>query len=193
MNEAGAESTLTLLTEDNVKLDEYIKSCIADAVSIIIQNSPFRCVNKKSGVATLTNNGNTGYITLPDDFISLIAFKINSWKRMCGFAYPIDSEEYRSQSDYTMNGINKPICFISYSNTGQILLYYAKGTKNTDAIETFVYEAKYNSTDGISLNSSDPLAQAVCYMTASLVYSIFENINTAKEMQTIAINLISKK
>ena len=47
MNEAGEEAKLSLLSEDTVNLDEYIKSSIPDAVNIVIANSPVRCVNKK--------------------------------------------------------------------------------------------------------------------------------------------------
>ena len=38
MNEIGDEDSLTLLSEDTVKLDEYIKSVIPDAVNIVIEN-----------------------------------------------------------------------------------------------------------------------------------------------------------
>lgn len=197
MNEAGEESKLSLLSEDTVKLDEYIKSAIPDAVNIIIANSPVRCVNKKSNISpTLTSNENgMGYIVLPDDYVSLIAFKIAGWKRMVAVAYPIESEEYKMQcNEYTRSGIHKPMCFLSYNSAGdKILEFYATGTLPSSKIDTFVYEGRYDSTTGLDLSSNDPLSSAVCYMCASLVYSIFENENTAKEMQTISLKLIPRK
>lgn len=196
MNEAGEEAKLSLLSEDTVKLDEYIKSAIPDAVNIIIANSPVRCVNKKLGPTSGVVSGDNGreYIILPDDYVSLIAFKLSGWKRMVAVLYPITSEEYKIQSnEFTRSGTHKPMCFLNYSKTGQrILEYYAIGTANPTVVDTFVYEGKYESEEGIDLSTNDPLAIAICYMCASLVYSIFENEKTAKEMQIISLNLIPK-
>lgn len=47
LNEIGEEETLSLLSEDTVKIEEYIKVVIPDAVSLVQMNSPVRCVNKK--------------------------------------------------------------------------------------------------------------------------------------------------
>lgn len=193
MNEVGEESKLSLLSEDTVKLEEYIKSVIPDAVDIIIANSPERCVNKKSGGSIETMEGNeSGYIVLPEDYVSLIAFKLIGWKKIVAIAYPITSEEYKVQcNEYTRSGLNKPMCFLSYNAKGRILEYFPSITSGSK-IETFFYESRYNSKEGLNLSSNDPLAISVCYMCASLVYSIFENEKTAKEMQTISLNLIPK-
>ena len=48
MKEKGEEQSLSLLSEDTLKLDDYIKAVIADAVSFVQSNSHVRCVNKKS-------------------------------------------------------------------------------------------------------------------------------------------------
>lgn len=194
MNEAGEEVKLSLLSEDTVNLDEYIKSSIPDAVNIVIANSPVRCVNKKQSAQKAVSTGSgSGYVILPDDFITLIAFKLNGWKRMVSVLYPITSEEYKVQcNEYTRSGVNKPMCFLNYNSSGQkILEYYSSGI-TSPIIDTFVYEGEYRSDEGISLSANDPLAQSICYMCASLVYSIFENEKTAKEMQTISLNLIPK-
>ena len=52
LNEIGEEETLSLLSEDTVKIEEYIKAVIPDAVSLVQMNSPVRCVNKKNGVSS---------------------------------------------------------------------------------------------------------------------------------------------
>lgn len=196
MNETGEDTNLSLLEEDTIKLDEYIKSVIAEAINIIISNSPVRCVNKKSGNNLTINktDNDSGYINLPNDYISLIAFKITGWKRISVNVYNPDSEEYKAQcNDFTRAGIYKPICISNYKNGERILEYYAVGTDPNPSIETFIYEAQYDRTVGLNLNMNDPLVDSICYMCASLVYSIFENEKTAKEMQTISINLIPKK
>ena len=194
MNEIGEDSNYSLLDEDTIKIDEYIKSCIPDAVAMAINNSPNRCVNPKSSTtSTVTNNQDgTGSIELPDDFISLVAFKMNGWKRIVSKAYTLDSDEYKQQMNpATRAGKNKPVCILSYNGTGKRTLeYYSIGKQETPTVSIFVYEAAYNAVNGLNLTESDAIYGAVCYLTASLVYSIFENPATAKEMQAVAINLI---
>lgn len=195
MNEIGEESNPSLLDEDTIKIDEYIKKCIGDALSLIILNSERRGINPKkdSSIKPVSNNDGTGYIVLPSDFVRLLAFKMEGWNRTVSKTFPIDSEEAKQQSNlYTRGGKNKPVCVLSYSPEGEkILEYYSLGSEEEHTISQFVYEAAYDSETGINVSSSDPIFYALCYMTASLVYSIFENPNTAKEMQTIAINYIN--
>lgn len=195
MNEIGEDTNSSLLDEDTIKIDEYIKSCIGDALSLIILNSGIKSINPKKDTGTKANKNDdgSGYIILPDDFVKLLAFKMNGWKRAVSVAYPLDSEEAKRQANiYTRGGENKPICLLSYSPEGEkILEYYSLGSEADHTISLFVYEAAYDSESGINVSSSDPIFYALCYMAASLVYSIFENPNTAKEMQTIAINYIN--
>lgn len=195
MNEIGEDANTSLLEEDTIKIDEYIKSCIPEAVALVIQNSPNRCVNPKSSTsASVTNNGDgTGYVLVPADYISLVAFKMAGWKRIVSKAHDLGSEVHKAQGNpATRAGKYKPVCVLSYNKTGdKVLEYYSIGKEDTPTVEMFVYESKYNESDGLNMESGNPLFGAVCYMCASLVYSIFENPNTAQQMQTIAINLIN--
>lgn len=187
MNEIGEEASLSLLSEDTVKMDEYIKSVIPDAVNIIIENCPNRCVNRKTDTTTQVSDG---VIIKPDDYVRLIALQLTGWKRMVSLTYPIGSKQYKLQTnEFTTAGVNKPVAIDSYTADKQILLCYPKES----SIALFVYEAKYNSADGLKLDSSDPVAIAVCYMCASLVYSIFENQNTAKEMRDLSLSMLVQK
>jgi hypothetical protein len=188
MNEIGEEENLSLLSEDTVKIEEYIKSIIPDAVNIIIENCPNRCVNRKNPDKTTINSG---IITLPEDYVKLIALQLSNWKRMVSKTYPLDSEKYKQQTNQcTTAGVNKPVV-IDYFNGGKPSLLCFPPENN---ISLFVYEAKYNSVDGLSgLNSNDPVAISICYMCASLVYSIFENQNSAKQMSDISLGLLTQQ
>lgn len=186
MNEIGDEDSLTLLSEDTVKLDEYIKSVIPDAVNIVIENCPSRCVNRKSPTVSITN----GSISLPSDFVRLVSLQLTGWKRAVTKSYPIGSEEYKVQAnEFTTAGVHNPVAISSYK-AGPILLCYPIES----SVDSFVYEAAYNSTDGLSLlSSSDPVAISVCYMCASLVYMIFENAASAKNMRDQALDLLTQQ
>jgi len=190
MNEAGNDVTLGLLSEDTISLDEYIRSVIPDAVNIMIENSPFRCVNRKSATADISESDGAGIIVIPKDYVSLIALQLSGWKRIVSKTFELASEEYKVNANlYTKAGANKPVVFNSYNGDDRVLECYP-GEK---AISLFVYEARYKSTDGLALDPNDPVAIAVCYMCASLVYGIFENDTTSKVMSATAINLLPKK
>lgn len=193
MNEIGEEETnSSLLDEDTIKIDQYIESCIGDALAMIVLKSAIP-VNPKKGTSNpVNNNDGTGYIVLPDDFLKLIAFKMEGWKRTVSEAFPLDSEKAKQQSnEYTRGGNNKPVCVLSYSPEGKKVLEYYSVTGSNHTVSVFVYEASYEPSSGINMKSSDAVFYALCYMTAGLVYSIFENQATAEEMQKIAINYIN--
>lgn len=197
LNEIGEEETLSLLSEDTVKIEEYIKVVIPDAVSLVQMNSPVRCVNKKNGVSSdatvISDSEGKCLIPVPDDFVSLIAIKLSNWKRTCIVAFDLNSEEYKQQcNSYTRVGSYKPVCIMGYNNSGnRVLMLYS--AKSDSKLEMFVYEAKYTLGTDLDIDQNEPVSQAICYMAASLVYSIFENKVTSQEMRNIAVSLIPQK
>ena len=188
MNEKGEEQTLTLLSEDTLNLEDYIKVVLADAVSFVQSNCTARCVNKKS-IIPPENNSAISSIGVPSDFVSLVAVKLSSWKRTCVLLHSLESEEYKRQcNQYTQSGNNQPVCVLGFDNTGsRSFLLYPSGS----ALNYLVYEGAYDG-NGRSLDESDPIIAAICYKAASLVYSIFENKNTAQLMHEIGISYIPK-
>lgn len=206
LNEIGEEASLTLLAQDTVKITEYIRSAIPDAVAYVQLHSPVRCVNKKeySGSSTLSTDSD-GFIriVLPDDYVQLIAVKLSTWKRVATVAYPYDTQEYYAQAnEYTRSGDYKPVVVEGWKMVTSGGSTAAKKTLELTSsiaaptLEMLLYEGKYVSADSgdvLPLAATDPIALAVCYMTASLVYSYFENKNTADEMQRIATALIPQE
>jgi len=192
MNEIGEDNNESLLDEDIIKMDDYIESCIGDALSLVILNST-KPVNPKKCTTNATSNGDgTGYVVLPDDFVKLISFRMSDWKRSVSEAFPLDSEKAKEQANvYSRGTKNKPVCVLSYSPDGKKIIEYYSTSATSPSVSVFVYEASYDGSSDINLGSSEPTYYALCYMTASLVYSIFENPGTAKEMQTIAINYLN--
>ena len=190
LNEAGEENSLALLTEDTVKLGDYIRESIPDAVTLIQMNSPLWPVNKKSvtTLAVSVSNGG-GVADAPRDFVRLINVMVSDWKRQCCVSLSINSEAYKQQcNSYTRTGVNKPLCFYGHGRAGKQLYLYPF---NTDSEVSYLnYEASYSPSSGLDLDANDPVFLAVCYMTASLVYTIFENKASADAMAQIAIKYI---
>lgn len=191
LNEAGEESSLSLLSEDTVKLSDYIKGCIGDAVTLVQQRVSPMSVNSKMVNAPAQVSNGVGSISLPSDYVRLISVKMGKWNRPCFTAMSAESEEFKQQCNpYTRTGVNKPMCFYAIDGDGRKLLFYPG--LSGDELSYLIYEAGYSSSEGLSLDEHSPLALAVCYMTASLVYLIFENKPSSDNMAQMAAQYIQK-
>ena len=101
----------------------------------------------------------------------------------------MSSEAYKQQcNSYTRTGVNKPLCFYGLDANGKRLCLFP--FSEGDQLSYLNYEASYSPSSGLDLDANDPLLLAVCYMTASLVYTIFENKASAEAMAQIAIKYI---
>lgn len=188
MNEIGAEENLSLLSEDTVRLSEYISSVIPDAISMIVLVAPIRHLNVSSQAgATSVINGISTF-PLPSDFIRFISLKLDSWKRAVHIVHPSGSDTYKAQHNpVTRAGANKPVCSFSYSGSGNVLECSPSGK-----LEYFFYIKSVSSGANLQDAVKESLEIPVCYMCAYLVYNIFEMAETAERMKTIALELIPK-
>lgn len=188
MNEAGEEDSLHLLSDDAIKLTEYITSVIPDAINLVISIAPIKYINAfrlTSGI-----DSTCLALALPTNFLRLASIKFREWKRAVSKVYPFDSEEYKIQHNpITTAGVNKPCCVFAYNQIDPVIECFPPGQ-----LEYFHYvkSASADNNEGLDL-VKDELFPSVCYMCASLVYSIFENSNTGDKMKAIAIELIPKE
>lgn len=188
MNEAGEEDSLHLLSEDTVKLTEYIKSVIPDAIDMVTMVAPLRCINTSQ--MPISSTGLCVSLALPNGFLRLASLKFKEWKRAVSYVFSCNSEMYKIQHNpVTTAGVNKPCCVFAYDQMNPVIECFPPGV-----LEYFHYvkSAVSESENGISA-AKEELYPAICYMCASLVYTIFENPNTAEKMKTIAIELIPKQ
>lgn len=191
MNEVSQDEGLHLLSEDTVRLEEYIKGCIPEAVNMVVSAVPVSAIRpKKVELPLLTVEDGMGRIVLPADFLRLVAVRLVGWKRSVSVAYPFGSNEYHIQHNvYTRAGVNKPVCVFAFDSLGGRVLECFPAT---DGVEFLLY-ANITTAGAEEISTpSDDLFPAVCYMCASLVYDVFENPNTAERMKTIALGLIPK-
>lgn len=197
LNETGDEEEFSLLSEDTVKIEDYITAAIPEAVTNAQRVSVSRPVNVKSGddVSSSLTPDSDGccILDLPDDFVLLRALKLSTWKRACTTVYPFGSEEYLRQcNEYTRAGTYKPVVIAGQDSSGgrQLWLY----SSSEDAtVDLFNYEAIYEEGNGISADANDPAALGVCYLVAALVYDIFENSDTAQKLRSVAVDLLSQQ
>lgn len=194
MNEIGKEESLTLLSEDTVKLSSYIESVIPDAINIIAgrsETSPF-LVNTGSVTSGGSSNMSDGctIVPIPDDFLRFIALRLSGWKREVQMVEPYGGVEYKIQhNSITRSGIEKPSCVFAYNGGSKCIECFPVGT-----LSYFVYVKSMSNipSSGELDGYSDTLLSAVCYACAYLVYSIFEMHETAGRMLEIAFQVIPK-
>ena len=192
LNEAGGDTQLSLLSEDTLRISDYIEKSIKDGVRMVQAVSPQKGVCPKNGketsLATDTKNG-VASLVVPDGFVSLIGVRLSGWSRVCTEAEDMDSENYLRQcNSYTRSGANHPVCIHGFGDDGirNLFLY---PYKESYTLDMFMYESEYSSTSDIP----DDFSLAVCYMTASVVYTIFENKAAADAMRQMAVACLSKK
>lgn len=171
LNEHGGDDGLSIGT-DRVLLDEYIESAIPDAVVMLAQKG-YR-VNS-ADFNSVTDQG----ITIPEDFISLIVLKLNTWNRAVNVVYSVGSpESIMAQNPCTAPKANSPICW----REGDMLKCLPSG-------ET-IGVGEYNATYKDSLNAEPKEATAVCYMTAALVLGMFGDDQGKQRLSDICTNML---
>ena len=171
LNEHGSADVLSI-GEDRVVLDEYIKSAIPDAVTMLGAKG-YR-VNVKSWTG-LTDG------KLPmDGVIAMLCIKLDTWKRAVSTVTAVGTPEYAvAMNEYTAPGPNRPMCY----REGDYIVPRPVGTK----IDIGEYNAAY---DGTGINADDDTATAVCYMTAALVMGMFGDDAAKQRLSDISTNIL---
>lgn len=192
MNETGAEESLSLLSEDTVKLSEYIEAVIPDAINILsaMEEVPVSLLPKNVIMSAEENTSDgCSVIQLPEDFVRFVAARCDNWKREVQVIYPYGGEAYKQQhNSVTRSGVNKPTCVFANNSNGRCIECFPLGN-----LEYFSYVRSINSSDSNDLRDlGDSMFGAICYMCAYLVYNIFEMAATGKQMYDIALQNIPK-
>ena len=190
MNEIGEDETFSLISDDTVKLDQYIKSCIEESINFVYMSCSVDYLPKKDFEVSGSETGDLSSLVIPKDFLRLIAIKMSTWKRGVSKVFPFDSKEYKTQhNEYTTAGVNKPVCVFGYNSTGDVIECFPPGTLE------YAFYAKTASIDkeNSDLGNLNKLMEVpTAYICASLVYAIFENITMSDKMKATAIELIPK-
>ena len=189
LNEHGEVDVLSI-GDDRVQLENYIAVAIPDAVVMLASKG--YAVNKAD-----FNGVNSEGISVPKDFISLIAVRLEGWKKTVTQLTEVGSVEYvMAMNEYTKPGVNTPVCY--KENDVIICLPY----KEDSSLGVSLYNAKYNPykkneetgemvvDESYELNAEPKEATAVCYMAAALVLGMFEDDNGKQRLSDISTNML---
>ena len=141
------------------------------------------------GTVMCINKDLSGAITLPTDFMRLIAFKMSSWHKAVYEAVSADSAEYAKQSSpYIRGTVRRPVVAIVPHSTGLKMEFYSAASSD-DTVEIAQYRP-YPVIDGQSIDISKDCYHASLYFIASLVYSSLSEVQMAESMANIGAELL---
>ena len=173
LNEHGGDDAISIAT-DRVLLEDYIKSAIPDAVVMLAQKG-YRVNVCKFGKI------DDERIAVPENFISLLCLKLDTWNKAVNRIVEVASPEYlMAMNEFTKPGPNSPICY----RENDILVCLPIGER----IGVGAYNGAYDTAEGLEAEPKE--ATAVCYMTAAIVLGMFGDDQGKQRLSDISINML---
>ena len=195
LNEVRDEGAVSIITDDTLLIDRYIRELLSEAVLFVQMNRTQGAVNGKNfaDCKLAVSDGEKGVIALPEDYVRLVSLKLNNWKRPCYATAAIGSPAENAQMRrYTRAGACSPVC-VEVPTAESIQLNVYPVTENvTPMVEYLIYEARYDASKGLATNS-ESLIQAVAYECAGLVCNVFEKYDAANAFMSLAATLCNNK
>lgn len=153
---------------DTLALEEIIGSKIAEAARIVVLNAPSYLLDGGDSLGTtVTWNGTSGRMTLPEDFLRLVVFKMSDWSRVVTVPISETDPLYAQQSSRwagVRGNPQKPVVAIVPSSNGLVLEFYSS---KSGSVAQATYIALPKVTDG-KIKLCEKLHDATVYYAAYL-------------------------
>lgn len=174
----------------NLDLNQMIRAKLVEAVRLVHEQAPTRLVEGRPIVnRPVRNQDGSGYVVLPDDYMRLVIFRLDGWKRPV--VRPIDdsSPDYALQKNKHVRGnADKPVCALSTDGSGnRILEYYSLPGSVAEPVVTQALYVPYPAVtaDG-KLEVSRRLTDAAVYLAAGLTMITLGESDRAKEFMDLS-------
>ena len=119
--------------EDNNPLDRMIESLLDESAHELLMKAPFYRLDITSYDADPVADEydkTTGYISLPDDFLRLVYFRMSDWLRpVTELAMKGDAVSVRQYNKHIRGGVARPVGVLSKTAEGMIVEYYSTNAK----------------------------------------------------------------
>lgn len=179
---------------DTLSLNEIVRSKIEEAVRRVETTAPAFLLEEGHtfGDSVFWEDNNSGWTLLPDDFMRLIAFRMNDWERTCYNAISVDDPLYDLQSSRFMGvrgNVQKPVCAVVNRAEGKALEFYS--CKSEEAYvkrATYLPYPKIDDEEGIDI--SERCYTAVVYTTAALVLTAYGANDRAEQLNALAKSIM---
>lgn len=188
MEELSPEWENEVLQTDAVGIERYIEAKLPEAIRLILMSaspSMEAAVPFDSALLPQKNQDGSGVVSLPDDWMKMVSFKMKGWNRaVTEFIAEEDPIAARQQNLFLRGGSLKPVCVIGHSSDGRLALFYYSlpAYVRVHEIEKALYLPLPKEVDGGYVFSCR-LVPEVCYMCAALVYDILGRPDMAAVMK----------
>lgn len=179
---------------DTLSLNAIIEQKIPDAVRGVTESAPSRLLDGGVAFADTLNwesgvlGKGMGYTVLPDDFMRLVIFQMNDWRRPV--VQPIEDTDpmyflQKSKFSGIRGGIDKPVCAITTYPTGKVMEFYSCVAGESAAVKVAKY-LPYPSVKNGNVDICKHLFTPVIYYAAGLVCMTYKDGQQAEALFTIA-------
>jgi len=182
--------------EDTLKLDELIASKIADAAQEIEMAAPTHLLTNEysfAGGVKWNEDGKSGYVVLPEDFMRLVVMKMSDWERSVYQAISEGDGEYDVQFSRWagLRGTpQKPVCAIVMRPEGLVLEFWS--SKNSSAtMSRALYLPVPTVKDGV-IALCPRCYRAIVYETGALTMQALQKSDVAQVLSATAMGLIER-
>ena len=182
LDENQVESEYLATGTDNMELDEIIRAKLVYAVRSILEMCPVGLMEAEEmdlpDAAQLSADDGSGSIVLPEDFLRLVSFKLQSWNRAVATVADEGSPtDLMQRNPFTRGTWIKPVCVFSHNSEGQRTMEYFTAGKDADGkadhrIERALYvplPTVQSGDEGDTIGLPSLLRSSIIYYCAGLV------------------------
>jgi len=207
MNELGWNDTESnaFIGSDTTKVKGHIESVFVDAWRKAVNLLPktyFTIKDFKNQKLASDIPLGIGYIILPEDFYSLVSFKMRGWQVAAETLIPSSDPIARVQAnEYIRGNIVRPVCILNNKAIKErvdddfiypqkdVLEYYSVPVGSEQEIEEALYIPLIEPlSDNTKIN--EKLFIPLAYLCASMVFYIFEKPEIAQVLENKATEII---
>ena len=193
VNESDDSSDVSLLSVDTRSLDDTIKELLPQAVAFVQRNKSDACrrvniVSASTVQLVEKDDSGGGRMLLPNDFVSLVHFKLPAWERPVTALQPAASRlAMRQFNAHTRAGVFNPVAIESFNEDGKrVALLFPAPFTTLIAPDSFVYEAVFDFSVGLQ-NYDPEMLDAVLYECTALLYTLYERYDAANTFHSLAL------
>ena len=182
LDENQVESEYLATGTDNMELDEMIRAKLVYAVRSILEMCHVGMMEAEEmdlpDTAQLPTDDGSGSILLPEDFLRLVSFKLQSWNRaVTTVADEGSPTDLIQRNPFTRGTPLKPICVFAHNAEGQRTMEYFTAGRGEDgkadhSIERSLYipiPSVQSGDDGDTIGIPGLLRSSIVYYCAGLV------------------------
>lgn len=141
---ASGDVIVEVGVENTKPYDSIIDELLDESALEVLLKAPFYRLTISSGDVTPVQDSvdkHIGTITLPNDFLRLVSFRMNEWQQpVTSFAVQGDEIAQKQANKHIRGGVAKPVAVLSKGTNGYVATYYSVQSSHT--LKEFLYIKK---------------------------------------------------